>query len=124
MDPAQREQLQLAMTALAAGDRSAFHPVFAGLWPLVLRLCQSTLRDPDVAEDAAQAALMKLFLHAAEFRADGDAVARREYEDVALDRGVADGSPTLTWEGMTASSVQILQRPSVGASTGACARAR
>ena len=75
MDPAQREQLQLAMTALAAGDRSAFHPVFTGLWPLVLHLCQRTLRDPDVAQDAAQAALMKLFLHAAEFRADGDAVA-------------------------------------------------
>jgi DNA-directed RNA polymerase specialized sigma24 family protein len=75
VDPGQREQLQLAMTALAAGERSAFHPVFAGLWPLVLRLCQRSLRDPDVAQDAAQAALMKLFLHAAEFRADGDAVA-------------------------------------------------
>ena len=75
MDPAKREQLQLAMTALAAGDRSAFRPVFAGLWPLVLRLCQRILRDPDVAQDAAQAALMKLFLHATEFHADGDAVA-------------------------------------------------
>jgi RNA polymerase sigma-70 factor (ECF subfamily) len=75
VDPAKREQLQLAMTALAAGDRSAFRPVFAGLWPLVLRLCQRILRDPDVAQDAAQAALMKLFLHATEFHADGDAVA-------------------------------------------------
>jgi len=75
VDPAKREQLQLAMTALAAGDRSAFRPVFAGLWPLVLRLCQRILRDPDVAQAAAQAALMKLFLHATEFHADGDAVA-------------------------------------------------
>jgi hypothetical protein len=41
-----------------------------------------------------------------------------------MGRGVADGSPTLTWEGLTAASVQIPQRPSVGASTGACARVR
>jgi DNA-directed RNA polymerase specialized sigma24 family protein len=74
VDPRQREQLRLAMTALAAGDRSAFHPVFAGLWPLLLRFCQRSLHDPDLAQDAAQAALMKLFLHATEFRADGDAL--------------------------------------------------
>jgi RNA polymerase sigma-70 factor, ECF subfamily len=75
VDPRQREQLQAAMTALAGGDRSAFHPVFAGLWPVLLRFCQHSLRDLDLAQDAAQAALMKLFLHATEFRADRDAVA-------------------------------------------------
>ena len=75
MDPRQREQLQAEMTALAAGDRPAFQPAFARHWPLLLRFWQRTLQDPDLAQDAAQAALMKLFLHATEFRADGDAVA-------------------------------------------------
>jgi len=75
VDPRQREQLQLAMTALAGGDRSAFHPVFAGLWPVLLRFCRHSLRDLDLAQDAAQAALMKLFLHATEFHADRDALA-------------------------------------------------
>ena len=75
MDPRQREHLQLAMTALAAGDRSAFHTVFAGLWPVLLRFCRHGLRDLDLAQDAAQAALMKLFLHATEFRPEADVVA-------------------------------------------------
>jgi len=56
-------------------------------------------------------------------RADGDAVAHREYEDVALGCGVSDGSPTLAWEGLTAASVQIPEGSRVGATAGACARA-
>ena len=63
------------MTAFAAGDRSAFEFVFASLWPLLRKFCQRALRDPTRAEDAAQSALMNLFLHSSEFRADGDAVA-------------------------------------------------
>ena len=75
MDAGQREQLQAAMTALAAGDRSAFRPVFSTLWPLLRRFCERTLRDPDLAQDAAQTALMKLLHHATDYRPDRDVVA-------------------------------------------------
>lgn len=75
MDAGQREQLQLAMRALAAGDRAAFKPVFSTLWPVLRVFCDRALHDSDAAHDAAQTALMKLFMHAAEFRADGDVIA-------------------------------------------------
>jgi RNA polymerase sigma factor (sigma-70 family) len=63
------------MVALARGDRSAFRPVFDGLWPLLLRFCRRSLGESPLAEDAAQGALMKLLFHAPEFRPDGDVVA-------------------------------------------------
>jgi RNA polymerase sigma-70 factor, ECF subfamily len=63
------------MVALARGDRSAFHPVFEGLWPLLRNFCGRVLRDEPLAEDAAQGALMKLLFHATDFRADADVVA-------------------------------------------------
>jgi DNA-directed RNA polymerase specialized sigma24 family protein len=74
LDAGQRAQLHVAMTALAAGERSAFNPVFSALWPPLLRFCERALKDEELARDAAQTALMKLFLHAPEFRADGDAL--------------------------------------------------
>ena len=75
VDAAKRERLQDAMAALARGDRSAFQPVFQGLWPFLRRFCSRALRDDPLAEDAAQGALMKLFLHATEFRPGADVVA-------------------------------------------------
>ena len=75
MDAAERERLQSAMVALARGERSAFQPVYAGLWPLLRQFCRRALLDDPLAEDAAQAALMKMFLHASEFRPEGDVVA-------------------------------------------------
>lgn len=75
MDAGQREQLQAAMTALAAGDRSAFRPVFSTLWPLLRRFCERTLHDPDLAEDAAQTALMKLLHRATDYRPPRDVIA-------------------------------------------------
>ena len=63
------------MVALARGDRSAFHPVFEGLWPVLRRFCRRVLRDEPLAEDAAQGALMKLLFHATDFRSDADVVA-------------------------------------------------
>src|SRR5262249_58639610 len=72
---AERERLQESMVALARGDRSAFRPVFDGLWPLLLRFCHRSLGESVLAEDAAQGALMKLFFHAPEFHSDGDVVA-------------------------------------------------
>jgi|SRR5215471_8673128 len=63
------------MVALARGERSAFQPVFATLWPLLRQFCRRALLDDALAEDAAQAALTKLFLHATDFQPDGDVVA-------------------------------------------------
>lgn len=75
MDAAERDRLQHSMAALARGDRSAFEPVFAGLWPLLRRFCQRVLGDDHLAEDAAQGALMKLLYRSTDFRPDGDVVA-------------------------------------------------
>jgi DNA-directed RNA polymerase specialized sigma24 family protein len=109
----QRARIQEDLTALAAGDRSAYRPVFAALWPLMRRFCERSLRDPDLAQDAAQTALMKLFLHAAEFEPDRDPVAwalgfaafecrttrnrvagRREERDAGLLAALPAGAPS------------------------------
>src|SRR5262249_13054953 len=63
------------MVALARGDRSAYAPVFAALWPMLREFCRQALHDEALAEDAAQGALMKLFFRATEFKPDGDVVA-------------------------------------------------
>jgi RNA polymerase sigma-70 factor (ECF subfamily) len=63
------------MLALARGDRSAFQTVFSALWPFLRQFCGRVLHDDALAEDAAQAALMKVFLRATDFRLDGDVVA-------------------------------------------------
>jgi DNA-directed RNA polymerase specialized sigma24 family protein len=113
VETAQREQIQHAMAALAAGDRAAFRPVFAILWPVLRGFCQRTLGDRDQGQDAAQAALMKLFLHAVDFRPDQDAVAwalgfasyecltlrnrtlrRRDHLDLSALASISAGQPT------------------------------
>ncbi|MCI0407024.1 MAG: sigma-70 family RNA polymerase sigma factor [Acidobacteria bacterium] len=58
--------LQSLMTRLADGDRSAFHPAFAVLWPILRRFTSRHLTPPE-AEDAAQEALVKIFRQAARF---------------------------------------------------------
>ena len=75
MDTAERQRIQEAMVALARGDRSAYAPVFAALWPLLREFCRQALHDESLAEDAAQGALMKVFFRATEFRPEGDVVA-------------------------------------------------
>ena len=74
MDGSEREKVQRAMTALAAGCRDEFRPLFDVLWPLMRAFCERALRDAGGAEDAAQTALMKLFLHASDFDPERDAV--------------------------------------------------
>jgi DNA-directed RNA polymerase specialized sigma24 family protein len=131
LDGGQREELRLAMTALAGGDRSAFRPVFTTLWPLLRRFCERTLHDPDAARDAAQTALMKLLLHATNFRVDGDVVAwalgfasfeclsvrnrtlrRREQVDDSLLAALPTGQPSpedsAIHENLRAAAVQLL----------------
>jgi len=66
MDRATHSELQTQMERLADGDRSAFPPVFAILWPLLRRLAAHHLR-PEEAEDVAQEALVRIFSRATEF---------------------------------------------------------
>jgi len=69
MEAAGRLQLQRDLRRLADGDRGAAPAVFAALWPPCLELARRALRRDDDAEDAAQAALVKLFAAAPSFDA-------------------------------------------------------
>jgi RNA polymerase sigma factor (sigma-70 family) len=73
VDQASRGRLQQDLTRLADGDREAFHPVFAALFPLLRRFALRHLPYAD-AEDAAQEALVKVFLRASEFDPARDAL--------------------------------------------------
>src|SRR5262245_55949266 len=66
--------LQSLMTRLADGDRSAFHPAFALLWPVLRRFTGRHLPPPEAA-DAAQEALGKIFRQAARFDSTRSAMA-------------------------------------------------
>lgn len=59
--------LQGAMTALAAGDRSAFDVVFRSLWPRCRGFARTLLDDEALADDVAQQALLQLFHEAPRF---------------------------------------------------------
>lgn len=49
------------MARLADGDRNAFDPLYAALWPIVTAFCARRLQDPSRGEDAAQQALVRVF---------------------------------------------------------------
>jgi len=74
MDAESRRRLQEALTRLADGDRSAFHPVFAESWPVVRAFTRALLRGAPDADDAAQEALLRVFSRASEFDAGRDAL--------------------------------------------------
>src|SRR5439155_4332328 len=74
LDDDQRRELQDLMARLADGDRAAFPPAFALLWPVTRSFARSFLRDEGGAEDAAQQALVRVFLRAAEFDASRPAL--------------------------------------------------
>jgi len=67
MDAAHRQELQDLLVRLADGDRAAFPPAFTLLWPVARAFARSFLREDAGAEDAAQQALVRVFLRAAEF---------------------------------------------------------
>src|SRR5207253_97157 len=69
-----RAALQREMCRLADGDRAAFEPVFAALWPVLRAFAARALPVPAEAEDAAQCALIKVFSRAAEFDASREAL--------------------------------------------------
>ena len=74
LDAAARAELQADLARLADGDRAAFDPVFARLWPLLRAFAARHLPAAD-AEDAAQRALLRLFERASEFDPGRDALA-------------------------------------------------
>ena len=73
MNPGERAELRRLMERLADGDRTAFGPAFAMLWPQ-LRAFVSRCCGAD-AEDVAQSALVKLFSRASEYDRSRDALA-------------------------------------------------
>jgi RNA polymerase sigma-70 factor (ECF subfamily) len=73
MESGKHPELQSLMTRLADGDRSAFHPAFEILWPILRRFMDRHLSPPD-AEDAAQEALVKIFRQVSRFDSKRSAV--------------------------------------------------
>lgn len=55
------------MTRLKNGDREAFAPVFKTLWPTMHAFCERALGSGSDADDAAQAALEKMFSRAHDY---------------------------------------------------------
>jgi RNA polymerase sigma-70 factor (ECF subfamily) len=74
MDPRERKELSAMMARLAEGDRDAFTPVFAALWPELRRLAGALLRDGADADDAAQRALVSVMSRAHEYDRSRDAL--------------------------------------------------
>ena len=109
MDDRRRQQINAWMARVADGDRAAFDPLFAALWPPVRTLCHRALAGGGDADDAAQDAMIRVFERAAEFDRGRDAVtwvlaiagwecrsarkrtARRRLEPAGLDAEVAAG---------------------------------
>lgn len=61
-------ELDALMARLSEGDRSAFDPLFAALFPRAVRVAKLRV-DPQRAQDVAQTALLKVFSRASEFEA-------------------------------------------------------
>jgi RNA polymerase sigma-70 factor (ECF subfamily) len=73
VDARARGELNDQLRRLGDGDRSAFAPAYAALWPLVRAFCRKMVVDQDV-DDAAQLTLVKVFERAASFDATRDAL--------------------------------------------------
>jgi DNA-directed RNA polymerase specialized sigma24 family protein len=69
----ERAELRRLMGRLADGDRAAFGRVFALLWPR-LRAFAVRCAGPADGEDAAQAAVLKVFSRASEYDPERDAL--------------------------------------------------
>jgi RNA polymerase sigma-70 factor (ECF subfamily) len=59
--------LDALMARLAEGDRSAFTPVFRALWPRIMKVCASMLKNDADAKDAAQQAMEKILSRASSY---------------------------------------------------------
>lgn len=67
----ERAELRRLLGRLAEGDRAAFRPAFALLWPQLRAFCVRLAGEPD-GEDAAQAALLRIFARASEYDPERD----------------------------------------------------
>jgi RNA polymerase sigma-70 factor (ECF subfamily) len=67
--------LDADLARLADGDRSAFSPVFATLWPVISRFCERALGSTADGEDAAQVTMQKLFSQVSRYDRSRPAVA-------------------------------------------------
>jgi RNA polymerase sigma-70 factor (ECF subfamily) len=74
MDARRREQIQRWMVAFADGDRAAFEPLYGALWPVLLAFAARALEPRADAEDAAQAAIVKVFSRIVDFDRTRDGV--------------------------------------------------
>ena len=75
MNSERRTLLQVALTRLSGGDRSAIDPVFTLAKPAVQKFCEHWLNNAADAEDATQASLLRLFNQAHHFQKQRDALA-------------------------------------------------
>ena len=73
--PLDRHELNASMRRLAEGHRDAFDAVYDQLWPALRQYVGKWLRDAQECEDAAQAALLKVFQQASNFDPARDAAA-------------------------------------------------
>lgn len=69
-----RAELTRLLVRLKDGDREAFRPAFAVLWPLLRKFTERYAGESD-AEDAAQAALVAVFARASQFDETRDGAA-------------------------------------------------
>jgi len=67
MDHIDPPALDALVARLAEGDRSGFPTIFRALWPPILRLCQSLLKNEADALDAAQEAMEKVFTRSSDY---------------------------------------------------------
>ena len=112
VEQSERAELRRLMERLAEGDRTAFGPVFALLWPRLRAFAVQFIGVAD-GEDAAQAALLKVFSRASEYDRERDALPwalgiaawecrtlrrrrerRREEFALALDTVASGGGPS------------------------------
>lgn len=111
MNRGERAELRRLFERLADGDRAAFGRVFALLWPRLRAFAARLVGHAD-GEDAAQAALLKVFSRASEYDRGRDALAwalgiaawecrtlrkrraRRREESALPPAAVRDGAPS------------------------------
>lgn len=125
MDDRARRQATELLAALADGDRAAFAPLYASLWPRVQAFCRRTLASDADGDDAAQEALVKVFERAAEFDRGRDAMSwalgiaawqcrtsrrqRRRRGEVELpDEPLGGAAPELEERQLEAAAVEVL----------------
>src|SRR5258706_369094 len=97
MEQVPQSDLQRLVERLADGDRSAFHPVFEYLWPLLRRFAARHL-GPGEADDVAQETLLRVFRRAAALDPPDPiraARARRAYETGRLGSAASRALPLL-----------------------------